>query len=1002
MRTKFSYCFFIAFMTIIFPTADCIAQNLFINEFMALNSSTIADPDFNGYSDWLEIFNADSIPVNLKDYFITDDPADLQKFKILPDLIIPAGGYQLIWADNMNTGIHTNFNLSASGEFIGLYRPDSVIADTVTFGIQEVDISEGRFPNGTANLYKFSPASPGTANLPENIYNKLTQPVFSLSGGFYQSPVTIALSHPDPGAAIYYTIDGKTPTQNSYLYSNPVTIDSTTAVTATAFKDNFVNSSPVINTYFINFNTDLPVFSLVTDPDNFFSDTSGIYVIGTNGIPGNCSTNPRNWNQNWERPVNLQFYESDKSIAFNLNAGVKIYGGCSRIYAMKSLGLYFREMYGADRLNYRLFREAPILSFNNIILRSSGQDWWRTMFRDPMVQYLIKRGMNIDFQEYRPSLVFLNGAYWGIHNVREKLDDSYLNTHYGVDVNNIDLVEISKGVSASNGDLEAYNSMINFLSLNDMSLPENYEYIKSIADMDNYIDFQIAEIYSANADWPGSNVKLWKTRVPSGKWRWMIYDLDFTFGGNAKGQYYSNTLELATEPNGPSWPNPPWATIMFRRLLLNAEFRNEFIQRFAAHMNTTFNPAYVNSIIDSMGAVIADEIPRHKARWPQAISIGPDWLVNVQIMRDFAYLRQPEVRNHFYSKFNLTGSYTLRISRNNTSWGKVFTHNIEVKNNDSLNTFFQNIPLKVKALAMPGYRFVRWEGISNSTLPEIVITTSGSSYLEAVFEKEELSVTTLVINEINYKSSPSFDTEDWIELYNPVDSAIDISGWQIMDDNITNAYTFPPGTIIQGNGYVVLSRDTAAFNSHHLNITGVYGNLDFGLSSSGDMILLFNSTGILIDSVQYGVSGEWTSLPNGNGPTLSLINPQFDNTQAANWRASNPYGTPGRINDTYTKVQDENNPAVTDFHLYNNYPNPFNPSTRIKYSVPDLSLVQLKVYDVIGREIAVLVNSTKPGGVYEVEFKAESGLPSGVYFYTLSVSGSKENRINTRKMILLK
>ena len=481
----------------------------------------------------------------------------------------------------------------------------------------------------------------------------------------------------------------------------------------------------------------------------------------------------------------------------------------------------------------------------------------------------------------------------------------------------------------------------------------------------------------------------------------MIYDLDFTFGGNAKGQYFSNTLELATEPNGPSWPNPPWATVMFRRLLLNTEFRNEFIQRFAAHMNTTFNPAYVNSIIDSMGEAIAEEIPRHKARWPQAISIGPDWLVNVQIMRDFAYLRQPEVRNHFYAKFNLAGSYTLRISRNNPSWGKVFIHNIEVTNNDSLNTFFQNIPLKVKALAMPGYRFAGWEGISNSTLPEIEILTSGNSYLKAIFEKEELNVTTLVINEINYKSSPAFDTEDWIELYNPVDSAVDISGWKIMDDNINNAFTFLPGTIIQGGGYIVVSRDTAAFNSHHINIPNVYGNLNFGLSSSGDMILLFDGNDNLIDSVMFGVSGEWTSLPNGNGPTLSLVNPQFDNTIAQNWSASNPYGTPGRLNDTYTKLDDENT-AVTDFHLYNNYPNPFNPSTKIKYSVPSISHVQLKVYDLLGREIAELVNDSKPAGAYEVDFNAENGLPSGVYFYTLSVSGSSDNKVVTKKMILLK
>ena len=146
---------------------------------------------------------------------------------------------------------------------------------------------------------------------------------------------------------------------------------------------------------------------MVTDPANFFSDTSGIYVIGTNGIIGNCSTAPRNWNQDWERPVSLEFFEFDKSLAFRVNTGVKIFGGCSRLYPEKSLGFYFRGEYGNDKLRYRLFDDIPVYEYNNFILRSSGQDWWRTMFRDGMVQTLIEQGMKLDYQDYRPSFYLL-------------------------------------------------------------------------------------------------------------------------------------------------------------------------------------------------------------------------------------------------------------------------------------------------------------------------------------------------------------------------------------------------------------------------------------------------------------------------------------------------------------------------------------------------------------------------------------------------------------------
>lgn len=992
-----NYYLLVYFIIMIFPPNVGNAQNIFINEFMASNSSTISDPDYTDYADWIEIYNAESSPVNIKNYFITDDLTNRQKYKIAADLIIPSNGYVIIWADDKNSGNHANFKLSASGESIGLFSPSAMVIDTVTFSGQLTDVSEGRYPDGKIERYKFFPASPGTPNLEVNIYNKLSDPLFSVSGGFYQSSVILTLSQSEPGVTICYTTDGSIPTLNSFVYKTSLQIDTTTAITVKAFKENFVPSKAVVNTYFINFQTELPVFSIVTDPANFFSDTAGIYVTGTNGIIGNCSSIPRNWNQDWERPINLEFFERDKFPAFNVKNGVKINGACSRLYAEKSLAFYFRGEYGYDNLNYRLFTDIPLLSFNNFLLRSSAQDWWRTMFRDGMVHTLIEQGMKIAYQEYRPSLLFINGQYWGIHNIREKINEHYLNSHYGVDINNIDLVEISKGIEANNGDLQAYNSMIDFLSSHDMSISDNYEHIKSIADIDNYIDYQIAEIYSANGDWPGSNVKLWRSRNPSGKWQWLIYDLDFTFGGNAEGQYFTNTLKQATATNGPSWPNPPWSTLMFRKLLENIEFKNEFIQRFAIHMNTTFNPAHVIDVIDSLSIAIAAEIPRHKARWPQSISLGSYWAENVQLMKDFANLRQPEVRNHFYSMFNLSGSYSLIINRNNPNWGKVFTHNVEVKNNSPQNIFFDNVPLKVRALGMPGYQFVKWEGVSNSTSPEIEIIASSNSYLTAIFERADLTVTELVINEINYNSSPSFDTEDWIELYNPVEEDIDISGWKISDNNPDNTFVFPAGSKINGNDYLIICRDTLRFNSLHLNIGNVYGNFDFGLSSTGDDVLLFDLDGNLIDSVSFESNNEWPSLPNGNGPTLSLTNPQCDNTKAVNWKASAFYGTPGRLNDIYTKTEMEEFSIINDFCLYDNYPNPYNNSTMISYKLPINGNVTLKIYDILGNEIEILVNEEQSKGKYSFQFNAIN-LPSGIYFYQLSTG----NYVATKKMILLR
>ena len=977
------------------------AQNLFINEFMASNSTTITDPDYNNYADWIEIYNAGSTSVNLKSYYITDNLSQPQKFQIQNDLIVDAGGYVLIWADDANTGNHTNFKLSASGEGIGLFSPTTQLLDTLTFGIQQTDVSFGRFPNGTNNWYKFSPATPDNANLESGIFNILPAPLISLQSGFYSSSVSVSASHSLPDVIIHYTSDGSIPTSSSDIYSVPLQIDSISVLRFRAFKDGYTASTTETRTYFINETTDLPVFSLVTDPANFFSDTSGIYVIGTNGIIGNCSTGPRNWNQDWERPVSLEFFEFDKSLAFKVNTGVKIYGGCSRLYPQKSLAFYFRGEYGNDKLRYRLFDDIPVYEYNNFTLRSSGQDWWRTMFRDGMAQTLIEQGMKLDYQDYRPSILFINGKYWGIHNIREKLNEYYVYYHHGANKDNIDLIEISKDAYANNGDVNAYNDMIDFLSINNMADPANYDYIKSIVDVDEYIDYQIAQIYSANGDWPGSNMKLWRERVEGAKWRWMVYDLDFTFGGNSQGLATTNTLAQATATNGPEWPNPPWSTLMLRKLLDNPDFKNEFIQRMAAHINTTYEPNHVLFVIDSLAQNIASEIPRHKERWPQSISFGDTWQELIDLMRNFTVDRPENVRSHFYSKFGIPGSNSLIIGRNNPTWGKVFTSTVEIKNNGSANVFFKNIPIKIKALPLPGYRFVKWEGISTSTSPEITVVLSVNSTLTATFEPAELIVTSVLINEINYKSSTVFDTEDWVEFYNPDSAAVNISGWKFADDDIANQFVFPNGTTIGAQDYLVLCRDTVKFKLLYPNQTKALGKINFGLSSGGDHIMLKDNSDNLVDEVTYSSSGNWTSLPNGNGPTLSLINPQLDNSLAESWRASGLYGTPGYLNDIYTKTEMEENLIPSEFVLYQNYPNPFNPSTSIQFTISSTQFVTLKVFDLLGREIATLVNEEKAPGSYKVEFNpvySIQNLVSGIYFYRLQAGSFVE----TKKMLMIK
>ena len=183
--------------TIIFYICSCFniySQQIKINEFMASNSNTIIDPEYHKYSDWIELYNSSDNDYNLKGYYITDDIANKKKFKITSDLIISAKDNLIIWADDENTGNHTNFKLSASGEFIGLYNGTLKVVDTISFSAQQPDISYGRYPDGSNDFYLFNPATPLSTNLESTIYNRLSDPIFDLESGFYEGTLVVKLS----------------------------------------------------------------------------------------------------------------------------------------------------------------------------------------------------------------------------------------------------------------------------------------------------------------------------------------------------------------------------------------------------------------------------------------------------------------------------------------------------------------------------------------------------------------------------------------------------------------------------------------------------------------------------------------------------------------------------------------------------------------------------------------------------------------------------------------
>jgi hypothetical protein len=310
-------------------TNSKLSAQLYINEICASNDNINIEGIF---PDWIELYNSSNSAINLNGYTATDK-IDIPNLWTFPNISIPANSYLIIAANGENTGLQTNFSLSAGGEEIAIFNNQGVLIDHVVFGPQTTDVSYGRITDGATEFVYFTNPTLGISN--NNAQGiRANNPEFSIDGGFYNSAVNLILSSNSSTARIFYTTDGSIPTQNSTEYIQPINISATTVIRAIVTDAGKANSTVSTRTYFLENRTfNLPVISISTDPDNFFGDRDGIYVEGTNGVSGYCMDYPVNWNQDWARPVSFEIYDVSGNLGVQVDAEAKIFGGCSRTNA---------------------------------------------------------------------------------------------------------------------------------------------------------------------------------------------------------------------------------------------------------------------------------------------------------------------------------------------------------------------------------------------------------------------------------------------------------------------------------------------------------------------------------------------------------------------------------------------------------------------------------------------------------------------------------------------
>lgn len=860
-------------------------SNLVINEFIASNVDGIIDPDDNSRDDWIEIHNKGSNRIDLTGYFLSDESDDPEKWQFPATTTIAANGYLLVWADKDDKGgaqPHTNFKLSASGEAVVLSSPTGNVIDQVNFAQQISDISYGRRPDGTGPWAFYPRPTPDAKNTGDTVAGQTQPPTFSLSSGFYNGSQQVRITAP-ANSQFAYTTDGSDPSPANGLHTQTnLTISSTSVIRAKAFREQYLNSNTITHTLFIDENPTIPVVSISSDPDGLYGSDNGIFV---------------HFKKNWEREVNVEYFDHNKNLVVNQRAGLDIHGSGSRALPQKSVAIRARGRYGAKTFEYPFFDSKSNQQYTSLILRTSSQDQDRAHIRDAVIQGLVEDQMDVDLQAYQPVLMFINGQYQGVRNLREKVNKHYPDSNYGIDKGDVDLLDYTPwfGLQANSH----YESMIEYIQSTDMNSQAALDYLNSQMDIDEYINYQMTQIYVGNTDWPGNNLKLWRDRSdPDSRWRWVLFGTEFGFklwgGGTLEPDF--NTLQFALVPNsGVKWPNPPESTLLFRKLMENPDFRNRFSQRLAGHINTTFSPQRVNSIIDNITQEVEAEMDRHFALWGTVHWLPnnrSEWLQYIEDqLKPYGQERPQYMRQYLLQEFYESSGYTnLNLTINNVNMGSIEVSSVKIPSVSSFTgKWLKDIPVTIKATPKDGFQFIHWQGASNSSQPDISITMAGNTELTAVFEEIQQDPVDLVFTEIHYNPEAGTDFE-FLEIYNAGSTLVDMGGYAITSGI---KFTFPDRFTLEPAGLVILTRDITRYNS--LPVTAF--EWDKGkLSNGGELLALSNAAGIIIDFVEYEDAGDWPTEADGNGSSLELISPNLDNSLAASWQASLiSGGTPGSL-----------------------------------------------------------------------------------------------------------
>lgn len=617
-----------------------VSSQVVINEFCFANYSDYAV--VGEFEDWVEFYNPTGAAVNIGGYWLSDNVLNPQKYQIPATVSVPANGYKLILVSGVGAydpgflgQTNTNFKVSQSdGEELVFSNPAGVILESYDFDVispNQRNQSYGRVPNGTGSMVIQTNPSQGAVNAGATATGYSVRPTMSVQAGYYAAPISVTLSTTEVGGTIYYTTNGSQPSNASTLYSGPININTTTVLRAIVY-------SPAATT--------LPSF---TETNTYFfgNDNHTIPVVSISG-----TTLDGGWNG--DELTHLEFFQNG-TFTVESSGDSNEHGNDSNAYGQRGFDYVTRDALGYNHeIEHPMLHTSDRQSYQRLIFKAAANDNYPfsnggAHIRDAYICELSILGdLHLDERKTRSCIVYINGQYWGVYEIREKVDDTdYTDHYYDQPAGNVDFLKTWGGTwteyAAAPGfnPLTQWNTFVNFTTSNSMVNQANYDYVVSQFNTMSLIDYFILNGYTVCTDWLNWNTAWWKGTNPNGdakRWRYALWDNDNTFGhgvnytGVNSTQPTSDPCQVENEGDIGGQGHIPVLNALFD----NPEFFADYIQRYAELSNTIFSCERMIEVLDSMILVIEPEMPRQIQRWGGNINT---WNINVQEVRDFILAR---------------------------------------------------------------------------------------------------------------------------------------------------------------------------------------------------------------------------------------------------------------------------------------------------------------------------------------------------------------------------